>query len=408
MKANRNIIPAIFVVIALAVMTGCEYNVKQPLWDQPFQAPATPTITQIDPPDSAMGGVNSIKIIGTHFASTMDSNRVYVDKTPAEIINASSTQIEIRRPNMSSDTAEIKVVPYSALVVAKYKPYKISPVWQKWGGFVENKLFTAMAVDRNNDIYMLGDSPRNIYKVSQNGDNVLLGAIPSPQGVTDAVITPDGQLLTMANNRRIYQVNVVTGDSTTWVNMSPAAKKAAYGDFDQYGNFWCGSASSDLILVKPDKTNTQMGLYPKDTIAGVRVSNGYLYLLLKFGTIPAGHTKIGIWRHPIQDANGTLGTSQCVMDWPATGTFASADSVNFAFSNDGTMYIGSTVPQILMVDLSSGQQDILYKNILFKTDAPVTWTNKMAWGTGNDLYMNVAGNSRYLAKVAMGKPGGQK
>jgi hypothetical protein len=392
----------------LAVMTGCEYKSPTAMYFQPHAQTLAPVISGISPERAALGGVNYITITGSNFAAAQDSNKVYFSGYESDIVENSPTSITVRRPNKSGDSMTVKVVTYGEFDMATFGPYQISSVWQKFGGFVSNKVFTAMAVDNDNNVYMIGDSPRNIYKVSPNGDNVLLGAVPSPQGVTDAVITPDGQLLAMANNRRIYQVNVVTGDSTTWVNMSPAAKKAAYGDFDQYGNFWCGSASTDLILVKPDKTSTQKGLYPKDTIAGVRVSNGYLYLLLKFGTIPAGHTKIGIWRHPIQDANGTLGTSQCVMDWPATGTFASADSVNFAFSNDGTMYIGSTVPQILMVDLSSGQQDILYKNILFKTDAPVTWTNKMAWGTGNDLYMNVAGNSRYLAKVAMGKPGGQK
>jgi hypothetical protein len=56
----------------------------------------------------------------------------------------------------------------------------------------------------------------------------------------------------------------------------------------------------------------------------------------------------------------------------------------------------------MSLNLGTGEQDILYKDIL------PSWAVKLAWGGGDDLFMLLAGNEKYLAKIAMGKPSASK
>ena len=70
MKANRNIIPAIFVIIAVAVMTGCEYKSPTAMYYQPHAQTLSPVISGISPEGAALGGVNYITITGSNFSTS--------------------------------------------------------------------------------------------------------------------------------------------------------------------------------------------------------------------------------------------------------------------------------------------------------------------------------------------------
>ena len=353
---------ALFMAVLMAVMTGCTYDVAEPQWYADYQAPPTPTITQVTPADVAGPGVSTITITGTNFAVDPDTNLVYFGNVRAEIVAASATAITVLRPNLVTDSAYIKVVSPKALVVAKLaQPYKIDQVHQRWGSFlVATEALSGAAIDDNENLYVTNQSSKRIYKVDPTNNQILLGEatrIPA-----DAKIGPDGNLVLMCTNRVIEAMDVTTGAVSEWGRL-PTGKNAKFGDFDANGYLYTGGAKSDLFTIGPDKNPVASTLYAKDDINAVRVYNGYLYLLIKPGGTGTVQT---IVRHSI-GAAGALGPKEVMLEWneATVGTLVTRTIRGITFSSTGIMYaVTDSVDPLLMVDLTAKTVQIMYKGIL--------------------------------------------
>lgn len=371
-------IAALFMAAALAVMTGCEYDVAQPLWYQDFTAPSSPQITSIEPDAVARAGVNTITIRGENFATGEGANIVYFGAATADVFETSATAIKVYRPNLATDSCDVKVVSNGAFLIAKYpKQYKIDPVVEEYGGFRDNLALSVVAVDQAENLYVVETGSRNIYKITPDGGKTTLGR--ASRAPTDGRIGPDGRFYLPGNNRAIDVVDLTTGEATQWLRL-PAGKVVKYGDFDANGYFYTGGIRTDLVIVAPDLTTTVAGIYPTSgttEIIGVRVYNGYVYVATRTSaTGPAT-----IWRHTL-DASGNLGPQEMVIDMETT-QFASSTISAIMFSANGTMYLATDSPEdpILIVDPTTKNVEILYKGIL----AP--YCKQFCWGAGTYFYM---------------------
>ncbi len=376
MKAYRYLLFAVLLMTAsLAVMTGCEYDVAEPQWDKPYVPPPTPVITQINPAASANAGVNLITILGENFAELPDTNGVYFDNVPADLVATSATSVTVRRPNLVTDSCTVMIVPPKALVVAKYGPYKITAVTERYGGFLSNVILSAIAVDQAENLYVVESATRNIDKVTPTGQNTVVGV--ATRVPTDARIGPGGNLYLLGNNRSIDVVNLVTGVVKEW-RKCPSGKLVKVGDFDANGYFYTGGSRSDLVTITPDSTFRIAGIYTGSSeILAVRVFSGYVYVAVRATNQSPGI----VYRHPI-DASGNLGTQEKIVDLSTITQFASRLIKGITFSADGTMYIGTDSPDpILNVDPTTKEVDIFYKGIL------ASYCKMFYWGSGNYLYM---------------------
>jgi hypothetical protein len=387
MKAYRFLVVAdLLLAASMVVMTGCEYNVAEPQWYKPFSEPATPKITGIEPAAEARPGVNTITIRGENFGGVPDTNVVYFDNLIAEIVATSATSVTVRRPNLVTDSCTVKLVSNKALVVAKYSPYKIDPVLERWD-FRANIVLNALAVDNTENLYVVyGDSstPR-IFKVTPDGQNV--GVVARANRIpTDARFGPDGKLYLLANtSRSIDVVDLQAGTATQWLRL-PSGGYVKCGDFDARGYFYVGGTRSDLIVIAPDLSVKSAGYYASDEIIAVRVYNSYVYVASRVpssGGEPPGPASI--WRHQI-DASGNVGAKELVLDMSGTA-FVSRTITAITFSADGTMYIATDSPDpILVANPVAGSVDYFYKSIL------PPYCKNFYWGRGTYLYM-LSGNS---------------
>ena len=404
MNGVKQIWALLFTACALMILfTSCEYDVEEPGWDKPFEIQADqPEITRIEPDSVAAAGVNYITIFGKNFAGVLEDNYVYFEEIKkgkvVNVVNAeivvdasSDTSITVRRPNLISDSCIIKLNSYDALVVAKYSsPYKIDPVMERYGSFVENVQLGAIAIDSDENMYVI-QNDRLIFKVTPDGEKTNVGQ--AARAVYDAKISPEGKLILLINNNEIHQLDLAAGVDTTsvWIEVD---KRASYGDFDSDGNFYTGGNKSDLIVVAPDGSSSkQIGVYSNDEIFCVRVYNDgyneYVYVL-------AENAEMAIWRHEILDANGNLGVRDMILNWANAGDFAASEPRYFTFSDDGTMYIGTDNTNPIMILNTDGSQDILYKGILPST------AEQLVWGTGKYLYMLLGGEEWNIIRIDMG------
>ncbi len=396
MKLNRLTILKLFMIVLIFLFPRCEYDGPTAAYYQSHEQAASPTsINGLIPDKEAAAGVNYITIIGDNFSEVVENNKVYFDGSLTETTDASKTSITVRRPNQFGDSLTVKVVKYGALKIAEYKPYKIDSVYSAYGEFEEGDELRAVAIDENENVYVIQLSPRNVYKIKPDGEKTIIGNALRP--VTDAKIGPGGNLILLMNNSRIYQIDVESGSRSTWVTLD---NSVSFGDFDSNGYFYTGGEASDLVVVAPDLTFNPINLYSADTISCVRVYNDYVYLLVKLGNPDNSDPELAIWRHPILDASGSLGNRELVLNWAETGVFAESEVSTFTFSADGTIYIGTNYTQpIMSYNQQTGDQDIFYKNIIPSS------AYRLVWGNGDRLYMLVGGEQWDLIRIDMGTLG---
>lgn len=413
MKTREFLLFAVVLVAAVAVtVTGCKYKVTEPLWDQPYTPPASPTITSIDPPSEATPGINTITIYGHNLVVTVpdtltpDSTVVYFGSIAATIMSADSTRIVVYRPNtIGTDT--IKVVPHNAIAVATYAPYTIDTVVERYGGFLQDLQLGAIAVDNSENLYVVESIKKLVHKVTPDGNNTVLGGgnLTTSFQPFDAVVGPDGNLYVTENNRAIDSINTAAETRTRWVQM-PSGKVVRYGDFGPGGYFYTGGVRTDLCILPPNpsasSTDVKLaGSYADDEILAVRVYNGYVYVASRpYGT----QDPAIIWRNQILSDN--VGPRQMVIDMGATA-FGDAPLTGMAFSSTGAMVIATNSQDpLLAADPATGAVTAFYKGILPPYCGGIAWSRHSTF-----LYLisgdTEAGQTWTVYRVDMGMTGGQ-
>lgn len=394
MKRGFNLIILFLIIATMKFFTGCKYDVAEPMWDKEFSGAPIPTITQVNPPQ-AKPGVNTITIQGENL--DVNGTMVFFNNIAADVISVSPTKIVVRRPNLVTDSCYIKVVPNQALIVAKYGPFKIDRVIERYGSFIENLALSVIAVDKNENLYVVETDSRNIFKVTPEGQKSVIGKVT--RNPTDARIGPGEKLYLAGNNRSIEMIDLNTGEANEWLRL-PAGKAVKFGDFDANGYFYTGGTRTDLVIVSPNLTVTSAGFYSTDEILAIRVFNGYVYIASRqAGT----QNPAKIWRHTI-DANGNVGQKELVFDMSANSEFASRLIRAITFSENGTMFIAtdSTDP-ILIFDPETNQIDYFYKSIL------PPYCKHFYWGNGSFLYLisgdRVAPQEWTIYRIDMGSNG---
>jgi hypothetical protein len=366
MKANKILVLLLFILVLAVIVIGCKYDVAEPLWDQPAsQGAPSPVITGIVPPDSARPGVNTITIQGRNFNDSLNGNLVYIDGNAANIIGNTASTITITRPNLSSNASTISVVSSGAFLVAKYAPYRISPVMQKYGSFLDNVSLSTLAVDSADNLYVMETANFKVHRVTPSGVKTVAGT--TPWNPSDMKVGPGGNVYFTTGSREIAMLDVKTGITTTrwrWLAQGRLAKSL---DFSNNGFVYFGGSTDLFILSLSTAANSSgittpvvSGLYPaanNNIILALHVYNGYVYIAARTDQTQA------IYKHLI-NTDGTLGPQITVCDWGAT-KFSSYALKDFALAADlTTLYIQTNdATENLFVVTSQGSASF-YKGIL--------------------------------------------
>lgn len=427
-KANMRACPFLsaslpLVLGLLAFISGCKYNVSAPMYDQPTPYKVAPAITSVQPPGSAVAGVNTIAIHGHNFVIassdtlTPGNTIVYFNHTlQASIFSIDSTSIVVYRPNLTGDSCTITVAPHNTMGEATVSPYAITQVTWQYGGLLQNTPLEGIAVDDQDHVFVAENSTTPVvHEATSLTDNSVIGTLsgvgPSPWG---ACLGPDGNLYVMSGlTSRLISKIIISSDSVIqkWVQL-PAGKVTRFGDIDAGGFLFAGGFRTDLVII-PTYLSGQLtasqvksvGSYSSDSIFAVKVHNGYVYVASKS---VASSSTAKIWRHQLT-SDSTLGSQELVLDMNTTA-FASERISGIAFSSSGDMYISTNSADPLLVDpgaSSDGTKVIdFYKGILPSNCSGIAWGKSSHY-----LYMitgdGTSANQWTVYRVDMGENGGQ-
>ena len=390
-KLNPIVSLSATILLLTLIFSGCEYDTPSEIY--PIKGAPDPVITKVEP-DSAVGGVLELKILGNNFAEHADQNIVYFGTNEAMVKHASATELKIMRPLKMSGTTMIKIAVRDAFVIAEYGPYKLEQ------GIVQLPAIgqvNTITIDKEENLYVDGDE--TIYRITPDGELIEYGKIDF---ISSAMRMGSGGYLYIQrkDNRDFYRIAPGGGSPERFTRIR---KRANYFDFDQNGYIYSGSTQYGVCVTSPDgATSTELPGYT-DTfqINAVRVYNGFVYIAADTITDDPASSFSGIWKLEIK-GNGELGERILVYDWANAGDFSKSLISDITFSEDADLYVATDNLNPILIIHADGTAETLYAGTL---ETPAT---QICWGNGKYLYMNKLGREDKdsgISRIVMGKKG---
>jgi hypothetical protein len=365
--------------LGLLLLSSCTKPADNGVYDPNVSYRPQPTITAISPAGSAMAGMDTVVVQGTNFSTVLGENSVYFNASPAALLNATTTQISLVAPLVTSDSIGVRVAVTGSIQFSNTSLYKLKAGVTSWGNLQANDTSTSIATDASGNLLaaiLLKALEGGVIKVTPAG--VRSTYAPATAGValwTSLKMGPGGYLYAARNFRAVYRFSPGGGSSATVWQAFPVGTAIADIDFDESGNLWGGGNNSNIYCVTQAKTLTTVPFV--GNVRCVRVFNGYLYFSAR---TDAGEK---IWRAAISSTS--LGTPEVYYDFGAV--YPSNVPLSITFSSDGTMYIGTDSMNGLLIVSASKTVSApfgAYKS-LFGTGLAY-----LAWGAADDLYASTS------------------
>ncbi len=364
------------------VMFSCEDpNYPENIWDEDDQGNASPSISFVEPEESAFAGIDTLTINGQNFSENSSANLVYFNNMLGNVINATSTSLKVVTPNLVSDSVQIRVAVQGAFLFADHSSlYTLTAAVSDYGPFDQFTDIFSLDLDRDENLIVSMDGSPNaeFWIVDTNQDSaVWSGALAKASGMK---LGPTGSVYFVNYQRFLYKDEQGTPKENSEI-FKRLNGNATDLDFDSYGNLFVGGAGStiDVVDINDDGGLTSGVTEAKnlDTldILSLRVLNDYLYVLTTTVT-----SDQAIYKMQILDDSGSLGDIELVFDWSSyTNKLSSA--LCFTLSEAGDLFVGSDSDDQPLTYIQNGNASGFYSSIL---TAPISY---MAWGNSNYLYL---------------------
>ncbi len=370
-------------VFTLIIFPGCSDKGDPSLYPGTPTAPnpaTAPVISSISPAAPALAGVSQITITGKNFSTNPLEDLVYFNGVQVNLESATSTQLTLTAPNITSDSITIMVAVLNSSLFSNRILYSLSAVAKDIYPDANSTFIVpySLASDNSGNIYSsltVNGSSSGVIEIA-NDTSVTNYAPKGPETFWSSMrFGPNGVLFTARNVSGVYQIPAGGGAPKTYVAISPSSIKISQLEFDALGNLWAGGNNSSLYRINQDKSVHSFPFVANITAMRIYNDGGTNYLYVA----ATQNSDVSIQRFPI-DSNDNLGAPQQYYDFTANyGTGASITALEF--SADGDMYLGTNLPQAIIVVHPDKSSAPLYSGIL-----KLTGVVSMAWGSGNYLY----------------------
>ncbi len=279
-------------IVTLSILLiGCEYNKPSPVYNDNTTFATDPVIQSVDPPDSAIAGVDLVTIHGQNFSDSLAGNAVYFNGVPATVMSSSTTQLVVSippDPKVAGDASKILVDVDGSLQFGKFTytvRLAVKPVVTDFSpgdgllGFTMNPQLDYLASTSNVVIKQFDQSGglTNTYPW-------LSATVFTP--AKNIVYGPDGRIYTGGKYGRPYNIYAIDAspDTTIVTTLNTVSSQPKDFDFDQNGNLWVASQNSIGEIRGPSSstpTYTELVSYTDMELIALRYFEDRLYLLSK-------------------------------------------------------------------------------------------------------------------------------
>lgn len=379
----------VFISFLLFSLPSCQFEKPTAVWQENTSSSPVPVISQVEPAGGALADYSTITIIGQHFAPVAENNTVYFGKAKAMVLSATSTELQVKAPDIVGDSLLIQVVVPGAFLPAKYSPYKLEKISVEYGGFANLDWVTAMALDKDENLYAHLKS-KDVEKVEPPDIREVYGSTAIPIA-SEMRMGPGGYLYVQRFfSKNLYVIPPGGGAAQVFAVLP---KSVGNFDFDENGNIFIGGTRTGMFIIKPDTSNATVGDYKDFAIKSIRVFQGYVYVAAQYLGRDSAIPKWAIWKNKIMMSEENLGENQLVFNWANAGDFSAAKISSITFSENGELYVATDHVDPIAVIHSDGTIEPLYPGIL---TGPFS---HIVWGEGNFIYANRQSSDSDLRRV---------
>ncbi len=376
-KLNFKIVGNIFIwaVIlgSIIFLINCSEDVTPSLYDQVGASPPPPVISNMSPAQG-LAGVTVITITGSNFSPVLEDNFVYFKDIPANVLEASETQLIVTAPNLVRDSIEVKVAVHKVEDFSNIHLYKLEAAVIEVFEFADFQDPYAITSDLAGNIYVSlveTNSGKGIKKLTPAGELLDFAPKGGETFYNGLKYTTGDVLYGVRGVRAIFEITEGNAPATFAVLDNGTAMLDL--DFDENNNIWTGGTGGKIYRVTPDKDVKSFDFEP--SVNSIRVFNNYIYVAA------TGDNSEDIWRFQMISSD-SLGAAE--LYFPFSANFPLISTKAITFSADGDLYIGTDNSDPVVVVYPDRSFAVWYEGVL----APSMIS--FAWSTGNQLYMTRA------------------
>ncbi len=371
-------ISKVLIAVGLLFVYSCNEETTPSLYDLPVGGQPTPVINSLDPPNSALAGVSVVTITGSNFYPSLGGNMVYFNGVKAQVLNATSTQLQVIAPNFVADTVFVKVSAYKSEDFSTYYQYKLEPAQEEYYIFdANNKQFPYAFVFNSNQDMLVSllsttANPFGIKKILPVpfDERTLLDYIPmgNTQKWDCLKFGPGSQLYGTRNVNAIWKLNEGVAPASPWAIATGSSLKDF--DFDMYQNIWAVGTVNKIYRIDQNKVSTSFAV--NGTFRSVRVFNNSLYFAGTRGTTE------GVWKIPIL-SNGDLDLASEELYYDLSSAYTGIQALAITFAADGDLLLGTNKdPDPIIVVHPNKSSEVLYPGVI-----PASKVIFMFWPDGS-------------------------
>ncbi len=402
--SKTSLIMVALFVFAL-IFAGCENETTPSLYDPAKPKGATPEITSMEPAGTALAGVSVITINGNNFSPVISENFVYFNGVLAQVLEASTTQLKVKAPNLVLDDISVKIAVFKVVDFSNIVKYNLKAAVEQVYEFKDFEVPNGITTDAVGNLYM-----SFTYQGGTGGTKKLTpsGTLSewAPRGSETfhtALKWYNGDIYAARRQKVVFKISAGQ-KPVTYASSNTLLGNIYDFDFDPDGNIWSGGdntgTNAGVYRIKPDKS---IKTFPFDgNIKSVRIfkeNNVNLYIYL-------AATKNGeeaIFRAKIISTDSLSNFEKVFSLTEKYGTdFPAVSALAVTFAADGDMIIGTNMTDPVVVVHPNGSYETLYPGLLGPNAL------LFAWGPDNNLYYTrekVGTKAQVVIRVDMQKPG---
>lgn len=380
-------------------ITACGDDDTTPsLYDSSKPTGGTPEITSIFPAEKALAGVSEITLTGTNFSATKEENIVYFNGKVAEVLDASTTTIKVKAPNIITDTISIKVAVYKVVSLSNSFPYKLKAAVEKVYAFKDYEVPFGITTDGTGNLYMSFKSQSGtggFKKLSKEGNLSQWAPAMGGEVAHYTLRYKDGAIYSTRLEKRIIK----TVENTTPVTYKAVPSAVTDFDFDPNGNIWAGSKGAGIFRIDPStnvKTFAFTGIVKSVRIFKENTLDLYLYVAA------TQENQEVIYRAKIYSAD-SLGSFETFFNMSEKyGSDYPSLSVNaITFAADGDLVVGTNMKDPVIIIHADKSYETLYPGLISSD------VLSFAWGPENNLYYTrgTVSSTQVVLRIDMQKAG---
>ena len=378
-------------LLCVALFGRCDSGTAPSIYDPDRLSLPDPVIESVMPEGSALAGVDAVTIIGTNFSTQPADNLVYFGDARGDVLEASSSQIQVTAPNNPQAELDLRLAVIGAENFSNSVRYGLDPPYVEFGNVRDFEDITGITTDPSGNLYAsltAFGAAVGIIRITPEGERSEF--ISSPFPWADIEFGPDNSLFGVRSVRAIFRSSGAGSNFEVFAVIPNTSVRLTTMTIDANGRIWAAGNNTEIYSISPSKTVNAYAFAAN--IQDIALFRSHLYV----AGVQDEASKV--WRFSIGQ-NGDLGAAE---EWFDFTSLNGSNAYALAFSDSGHLYVGTDVPDPVFLIDTDGLGAELYPGVLPRV------VRRFAWGPGGLLYgttRSTISNSSGIIRIAARRSG---